>query len=310
MPEFDEVKPVDSKTDYELKSKNHPKKSEPEKPVKQSQSGFDKPAAPKRARRSRYHRVYRKPRSGPIKRPSPPITPEPAAGSEDSQKPVRSRPPRRKGPRPHAKADQDKRPPRHRQKRNGNRGRPGGPRKRGNKRPADHRSGRRQPSRKPGRHGGPRKRGNKRPADHRSGRRRPSRKPGRHGGPRHRKPPAPKGLVASILTRIKSLLGIKEPEPVKPKRKHYPKRRRGKNYRPNKAKGNRPKRPTPKGDGSKQTSGRDTRPKYRRPRRRRRRRGGPRHGQKRPHAQKDLTGDKARSKPSPPAASPKNPPPS
>lgn len=282
MPEFDEVKPVDSKTDYELKSKNHPKKSEPAKPVKNSQADFDQPAAPRRARRSRYHRVYRKPRSGPIKRPSPPITPEPAAESEDSQKPVRSRPPRRKGPRPHAKADQDKRPPRHRQQRHGNRGRPGGPRKRGNKRPADHRSGHR----------------------------RPSRKPGRPHAARHRKPPAPKGLVASILTRIKSLLGIKEPEPEKPKRKHYRKPRRGKNYRPNKAKGNRPKRPTHKGDGSKQASGRDSRPKHRRPRRRRRRRGGPPHGQKRPHAQKDLTGDKARSKPSPPAASQKKPPPS
>ena len=282
MPEFDEVKPVDSKTDYELKSKNLPKKSEPAKPVKNSQADFDQPAAPRRARRSRYHRVYRKPRSGPIKRPSPPVKPEPAAASEDSQKPVRSRPPRRKGPRPHAKADQDKRPPRHRQQRHGNRGRPGGPRKRGSKRPADYRSGHR----------------------------RPSRKPGRPHAARHRKPPAPKGLVASILTRIKSLLGIKEPEPEKPKRKHYRKPRRGKNYRPNKAKGNRPKRPTPKGDGSKQTSGRDTRPKHRRPRRRRRRRGGPPHGQKRPHAQKDLTGDKARSKPSPPAASPKKPPPS
>lgn len=282
MPEFDEVKPVDSKTDYELKSKNHPKKSEPAKPVKNSQADFDRPAAPRRARRSRYHRVYRKPRSGPIKRPSPPTTPEPAAGSEDSQKPVRSRPPRRKGPRPHAKADQDKRPLRHRQRRHGNRGRPGGPRKRGNKRPSDHRSGHR----------------------------RPSRKPGRPHAARHKKPPAPKGLVASILSRIKSLLGIKEPEPEKPKRKHYRKPRRGKNYRPNKAKGNRPKRPTPRGDGSKQVSGRDTPPKHRRPRRRRRRRVGPPHGQKRPHAQKDLTGDKARSKPSPPAATPKNPPPS
>lgn len=282
MPEFDEVKPLDSKTDYELKSKNHPNKSEPAKPVKNSQADIDQPASPRRARRSRYHRVYRKPRTGPIKRPTPPITPEPAAGSEDSQKPVRSRPPRRKGPRPHAKAGQDKRPPRHRQQRHGNRGRPGGPRKRGDKRPADHRSGHR----------------------------RPSRKPGRPHAARHRKPPAPKGLVASILTRIKSLLGIKEPEPEMPKRRHYRKPRRGKNYRPNKAKGNRPKRPTHKRDDSKQTSGGDTRPKHRRPRRRRRRRGGPPHGQKRPQAQKDLTGDKARSKPSPPAASQKKPPPS
>ena len=148
---------------------------------------------------------------------------------------------------------------------------------------------------------GPRKKGDRRRPDRRS----------RHRGPArskatgHRKPPAPKGLFDSILSRLKSLFGIKEPEPEKPKQTHHRKRRRGKNYRPNKARGNRPNRPSSKGGGSKRPAGQDTHPKRRRPRRRRRRRGGPPRGGS--HPQKNLTGRKAPSNPSPSGASRKKP---
>ena len=265
MPEFEELKPVDSKTDYELKSGNNPKKS---------RTGLDRPAVPRRARRSRYHSAYRKPRSGPIKPPSKPMAQEPASGSEDRQKPERSKPPPRKRRRPHAKAGQGKRPPRSGQQRHRNRGGSGGPRKKGDRRRSDRRSGHRGPARS---------------------------KATRHG-----KPPAPKGLFASILSRLKSLFGIKEPEPERPKRKHHRNRRRSKNYRPNKPRRNRPNRPSQKGGGSKRTAGQDTQPKRRPPRRRRRRRGGPPRGGS--HPQKNLTGRKTPSNPSPSAASRKNPP--
>ncbi len=268
MPEFEELKPVDSKTDYELKSRNNPKKGEPADSAKKSQTGLDQPAVPRRARRSRYHTAYRKPRSGPIKRPSSPIAQEPASGSEDRRKPVHSKPPPRNRRRPHAKAGQGKRPPRPGQQRQGNRGRSGGPRKRGDRKRTDRRNGHRGPARS---------------------------KATRHG-----KPPAPKGLVDSILSRLKTLFGIKEPEPEKPKRTHRRKPRRGKHYRPNQPKGNRPNRPSPKGSDSKRAGGQDTHPKRRRPRRRRRRRGGP-------HPQKNLTGRKGPSNPSPSAASRKKP---
>ena len=42
MPEFEELKPVDSKTDYELKSRNNPKKSEPADSAKKSRTGLDR----------------------------------------------------------------------------------------------------------------------------------------------------------------------------------------------------------------------------------------------------------------------------
>ena len=274
MPEFEELKPVDSKTDYELKSGNNPKKSEPADSAKKSRTGLDRPAVPRRARRSRYHSAYRKPRSGPIKPPSKPMAQEPASGSEDRQKPERSKPPPRKRRRPHAKAGQGKRPPRSGQQRHRNRGGSGGPRKKGDRRRSDRRSGHRGPARS---------------------------KATRHG-----KPPAPKGLFASILSRLKSLFGIKEPEPERPKRKHHRNRRRSKNYRPNKPRRNRPNRPSQKGGGSKRTAGQDTQPKRRPPRRRRRRRGGPPRGGS--HPQKNLTGRKTPSNPSPSAASRKNPP--
>ncbi len=269
MPEFEELKPVDSKTDYELKSRNNPNRSEPADSAKKSRTGLDRPPLPRRARRSRYRSSYRKPRSEPIKPPSKPMAPEPASGSEDRQKPERPKPHPHKKRRPHAKAGQGKRPPRSGQQRHRNRGGSGGPRKKDDRRRSDRRSGHRGPARS---------------------------KATRHG-----KPPAPKGLFASILSRLKSLFGIKEPEPERPKRTHHRKRRRSKNYRPNKPRGNRPNRLSPKGGGSKRTAGQDTQPKRRPPRRRKRRRGGP-------HPQKNLTGRKTPSNPSPSAASRKNPP--
>lgn len=260
MPEFEELKPVDSKTDYELKPGNKPRKSGPGDSAKKSQTGPDRPTAPKRARRGRYRTAYRKPRSGPVKRPSQPIAPESASGSEDRQKPVRPKPPPRKKRDPQAKAGQGKRPPRPGQQRHRNCGRSGGPRNRGDGRRPDRRGGHRGSART---------------------------KPARQG-----KPPAQKGLFGSILSRLKILFGIKEPEPEQPKRTHRRKPRRGKNYRPNKAKGSRPNRPSSQGGGSKRPADRDTHSKRRRPRRRRRRRGGP-------HPQKNLTGRKGPTNPSP-----------
>ena len=94
MPEFEEAKPVNSKTDYELESDNYPKKSEPADPVRSSPTSFSQPARPRRPRRSRYHRAYKKPQSGPIKRPPQTSASESPPAKEDSPKPERRHPPR------------------------------------------------------------------------------------------------------------------------------------------------------------------------------------------------------------------------
>ncbi|MCZ6674869.1 MAG: hypothetical protein O7C75_18215 [Verrucomicrobia bacterium] len=263
MPEFEESKPINTKTDYELNSDSFsapPQSNQHHIPTPPTPASVNKPSP---RRRSRYHSERKSAGPRPNRAPQP-----------ESAKPVQGTPEHRSEPASDSKGEnrqdsateRQQRPPRQNQNRyqrghsDDNREGEGSPNR--NRNQNRNRNRHRNRNRNQNRDGEARNRDNNQQRQNHQNRSAPG------------KTPEKKGLIGSIISSIKGLFGIKEEEPEKGnyRRNHRPRRRK---YN----QGNRPQgqgdREGDRGDQQKSENGPQKQFAKKRPRRRRRRRPNP-----------------------------------